>query len=191
MTATSRREQLLDVALGLVLERGFGAITIEEIARRAGVTRALVYNHFGDLPELLQALVERTNALVLGQLETIVPAGGSAGDPRTLLLDALRAYLDAAHADPAAWSLVLTPPEGAPELLRERVAEGREAVVAILTDLLSVGIVPGRRSPDPALTARLIASIGDEEVRLTLADPSAFPVQRLVDQAAWLLAQAS
>ena len=59
LSAAARREQLLDVTTRLAAERGFHAISIEAVSARAGVTRALVYNHFRDLNQLLEAVVER------------------------------------------------------------------------------------------------------------------------------------
>src|SRR5438876_389596 len=68
MPAAERREQLLDVAKQLVGEQGFHGVSIEAIARRAGVTRPVVYGHFKDLDDLLEALLDREGARALGQL---------------------------------------------------------------------------------------------------------------------------
>src|ERR687894_2202258 len=125
MPAGARREQLLDVAKAIVLERGFHAVSIEAVAREAGVSRPIVYGHFGDLPGLLEALVLRETARALRQLEDVLPGDLGAGDASALLLASLRGYLEAVHADPATWRLVLMPPEGAPALLRDRLAQGR------------------------------------------------------------------
>jgi AcrR family transcriptional regulator len=48
---------LLDAALSVIAEEGYGGVTIEAIARKAGVTRPVVYNLFHDLAELLGALL--------------------------------------------------------------------------------------------------------------------------------------
>jgi AcrR family transcriptional regulator len=47
MTGQQRRAQLLDVSRELFAERGFEATSIEEIAHRAGVSKPIVYEHFG------------------------------------------------------------------------------------------------------------------------------------------------
>jgi AcrR family transcriptional regulator len=49
------RERIARVAAGLHEEKGVAATTVAEIARRAGVSRLTVYNHFPDLAQLLQA----------------------------------------------------------------------------------------------------------------------------------------
>src|SRR4051794_20336372 len=48
MTAPQRREQLLDVTKEIVAEHGFHAVSIEAVAREAGISRPIVYGHFGD-----------------------------------------------------------------------------------------------------------------------------------------------
>jgi AcrR family transcriptional regulator len=183
MRAGARREHLLDAAKALVAERGFHAVSIEAVARAAGITRPIVYRHFTDLPALLEALVERETLRALDQLRTFVPEDLSGGDPREGLLAALRGYLRAVEGDPVTWRLVLVPPEGAPALLRERIAAGRAAVVAQLAR--AIGPVAG--SPDPELTAHALSAVADEAARLVLADPVRFPPARVLEHARWIL----
>src|SRR2546430_8811513 len=65
MSAEERREQLRDVMKSIVERQGFHAVSIAAVAREAGVSRPIVYGHFGDLPGLLEALVEREGARAL------------------------------------------------------------------------------------------------------------------------------
>jgi hypothetical protein len=106
-----------------------------------------------------------------------------------MLLGALRGYLETVHADPITWQLVLMPQEGAPELLHEQIKQGRDDVVAILAELVRPGFTPGRASPDPVLTARMLSTLADEAARLMLTDPEHYPIDRLMDHAAWLIDQ--
>ncbi len=179
MNAAARREQLLDATKAVVADKGFHAVSIEAVARRAGITRPIVYRHFADLPALLDALVERETARALGQLVAFLPSE-LGDDPREGLLATLHGYLQAIESDPVTWRLVLVPPDGAPELLRKRIAAGRAAVVEQLA-----GAAVG--SPDPELTARALSSVADEAARLLLADPERYPPERLLDHARWLL----
>ena len=112
MTAAQRREQLLDVTKAIVVADGFHAVSIEAVARKAQITRPIVYSHFSDLGGLLEALVERESRRALSQLP----------DSYDDLPAALTAYLEAVRSDPDTWRLVLMPPEGAPRLLHERIA---------------------------------------------------------------------
>ncbi|MFE3316923.1 TetR/AcrR family transcriptional regulator [Nocardia sp. NPDC059195] len=52
----ARREQLLDTALTLVRAHGTDGLTLATLAEAAGVSRPIVYDHFGTRPELLLAL---------------------------------------------------------------------------------------------------------------------------------------
>jgi AcrR family transcriptional regulator len=183
MRSAERREQLLDVTKELVAEHGFHAVSIESVARRAGITRPIIYGHFGDLPSLFEALIEREGARALTQLAAILPTDLGGGDPRDQLFAAMEGYLRAAQADPATWRLVLMPPEGAPALLREHITRGREAVVAALA--ASVG--PGVGTPDPELFARMLSALSDEAVRLLLTDPERYSAERLLGHTRWLL----
>jgi AcrR family transcriptional regulator len=190
MSASQRREQLLDVTKQLVGEQGFHDLSIEAIAKRAGITRPVVYAHFEDLDALLEAMLEREARRALAQLAAIMPSDLPAGPGRTdALLGALRGYLEAIQSDPVTWRLVLMPPEGAPRMLREQVERGREGVVAALAQVVGPGLAPERPSPDPALTARLLSALSDEAARLLLSDPEQYPLDRLMRHAEWLLHQ--
>src|SRR5687768_18621872 len=106
MSAVERREQLLDVAKAIVSDDGFHAVSIEAVAREAGITRPIVYGHFRDLPGLLEALVEREGERALAQLEQFLPDVTADGTPLDILLGGLEAYLRAARSDPVTWRLV-------------------------------------------------------------------------------------
>jgi AcrR family transcriptional regulator len=189
LPAPERREQLLDVTKAMVAARGFHAVSIEAVAREAGISRPIVYGHFDDLRGLLEALVVRESARALEQLASVLPATLARGEPRAQLLAALRAYLDAVRADPDTWRLVLMPPEGAPDLLRDLLARGRRAVLAQLAEAVRPGLGPGGPSPDPELTARTLSAIADESARLLLTEPERYPVERLTAHAGWVLDQ--
>ena len=190
LSAAERREQLLDVTKALIGEQGFHGVSIEAIARRAGITRPVVYAHFEDLDQMLEAMLEREAMRALTQLGTVIPAQLPSGDDRSrALLAALRAYLEVIQSDPVTWRLVLMPPEGAPAVLREQVARGREAVVGALANVVGPGLSPDRPSPDPPLTARLLSALADEAARLLLTDPETYPIERLMTHAEWLLNQ--
>jgi AcrR family transcriptional regulator len=186
MSAEQRREQLLDVTKELVGEQGFHELSVDAIARRAGISRPVVYSHFGDLGTLLQAMLEREGASALGQLAGVLPGSEENREPSAALEAALRGYLEAVRADPVTWRLVLMPPEGAPQLLRERIRDGRDAVIEVLSAFVERNTA-GEASPDPELTARFLSAISDEAARLLLTDPRRYSIDRLTAQGAWLL----
>jgi len=59
MTGQERREQLLDIGRRLFAERGFEGTSIEEIAAQAGVSKPVVYEHFGGKEGLYAVVVDR------------------------------------------------------------------------------------------------------------------------------------
>jgi AcrR family transcriptional regulator len=191
MTASARREQLLDVTTLIIAEAGFQAVSIQSVARRAGISRPIVYEHFGDLPGLLEALVEREVERALEQVAETELVDLSAGDPSELMLESLRAYLDAVAQHPTTWQLVLMPPEGAPELLRTSIISGRAEVLSRLAQAVRPISTPPRQMPDPELTARILSAVADEYARLLLTDASEFPPERLLPHARWWLERLS
>jgi AcrR family transcriptional regulator len=175
MSAEQRREQLLDVTKRMVVDGGFHSVSIEAVAREAGITRPIVYGHFRDLAGLLEALVDRESSRALAQLESVLPPAD--------LLEALRGYLEAVRADPDTWRLVLMPQEGAPQTLHDRIARGRAAVVARLAHALR----PADEPPDPELVARMLSAYADEAARLLLTEPERYGIERLLALSRWLL----
>src|SRR5260370_4798173 len=59
MTGKERREQLLGIGRRLFAERGFEGTSIEEIAAQAGVSKPVVYEHFGGKEGLYAVVVDR------------------------------------------------------------------------------------------------------------------------------------
>jgi AcrR family transcriptional regulator len=59
MTGKERREQLLDIGRRLFAERGFEGTSIEEVAAQAGVSKPVVYEHFGGKEGLYAVVVDR------------------------------------------------------------------------------------------------------------------------------------
>jgi AcrR family transcriptional regulator len=189
MSHRQRREQLLDVTADLISESGFSAVTIQSVARRAGISRPIVYEHFGDLSGLLKALVERETGQALDQVSASARSEVAGDDPTDLILESLRTYLTAVVEHPTTWRLVLMPPEGAPEMLRRTIVRGRARVLERFTSAVAPGLTPGRQTPDPEVTARTLSAIADEYARLILTDPRRYPLERLLDHARWFLGQ--
>lgn len=76
MTGKERREQLLEVGRTLFAERGLDGTSVEEIAAAAGVSKPVVYEHFGGKEGLYAVVVDREFEKLLG-LVTGALSGGS------------------------------------------------------------------------------------------------------------------
>ena len=91
MTGKERREQLLDIGRSIFAERGFDATSVEEIAQRAGVSKPVVYEHFGGKEGLYAVVVDREMSRLL---DSITGALTSSAKPRQVLEQAALALLD-------------------------------------------------------------------------------------------------
>ena len=189
LSAPERREQILDATKALAGERGFHAVSIDAVARRAGITLPVVYTHFDDLTGLLRALVEREGRRAVEQLMELVPTQADADRPGAMLLGSLRAFLEAVADDPVTWSLVLVPAEGTPEILRERAVRIRAAVTQQLAAVVPHALADGSGppSPDPELTALTLQAVSEEAARLILENPADFTIDRVMRHAEWML----
>lgn len=78
MTGKQRREQLLDIGRSVFAERGYDGTSVEEIAERAGVSKPVVYEHFGGKEGLYAVVVDREMQLLLDMV-TGALTGGTPG----------------------------------------------------------------------------------------------------------------
>lgn len=97
LSASERRAQLVGVAKAVFAEHGYDAASVEEIAARAGVSKPLVYEHFGGKEGIYAVVVDRESARLLGMITARIV--GERGARETVLGSAL-AFLDYIEADP-------------------------------------------------------------------------------------------
>ncbi len=185
-----RRTQLLDAALQIAAEQGFGAVTMERVARAAGVTRPVVYGLFADRGALLAALLERETSRAQAALAPVlppVPGDGESVDPDALLVQGIHAYLTAVREAPDTWRLVLFPAEGAPAELQEAVSTSRNEALEQVSRLLTWGIGARRAAAggygeagafDVQLFARMLVGLAEGAARLVLDEPEVWTVER-------------
>jgi AcrR family transcriptional regulator len=90
MSGTERREQLVSVGRTLFAEKGYEAVTVEEVASEAGVSKPVVYEHFGGKEGLYAVVVDREMTDLLGRIQAaLTPA-----PPKLLLQSVVLAWLD-------------------------------------------------------------------------------------------------
>jgi AcrR family transcriptional regulator len=180
MPPEQRREQLVDAALSVILEQGYGGVSIEAIARAAGVTRPVIYDHFPNLGTLLGALVEREERFSREQLERVVPDDPGDSDPVEVLAGSVRRFLDAVTARPATWRIILLPLDGTPAIVREHVETHRAKILERIERLVHWAINRNELPSDldVELTARAIRDLGEEAGRMVLTDPARYSPDR-------------
>lgn len=140
----ARPDEILDAALDAFVERGFEATRMEDVAARAGLSKAGVYLYFESKEALLKALILRAVKPVADQAEAL--AEGSLQQPLealTLIVGAVAARLE----DPrvaAVPRLVLSIAPRFPELVafyRAAVVDrARMAVEALVRACIAQGV---------------------------------------------------
>ena len=103
MTAGERRNQLVEVAKGVFAELGYDGASVEEIASRAGVSKPIVYEHFGGKEGVYAVVVDReTSRLVAMITSRLGPELGA----REQVHGSAMAFLDYIEADPAGFRVL-------------------------------------------------------------------------------------
>jgi AcrR family transcriptional regulator len=181
MAPEKRREQLIDAALSVIVQHGYEGVSIETIARTAGVTRPVIYDHFPNLGQLLQAVIEREERFALEQLERVVPAAPRTdGEPAELFAAGVRRFLDVVVSRPDTWRIILLPPEGTPAIVRDHVERNRAATQQRIEALVRWAIersgIP--HDLDVELSARAIRSLSEEAGRSVLTDRETYSPER-------------
>ncbi len=89
LPAADRRRQLLDVAVEVFSRRGFHATSMNDVAKAAGVTKPVLYTHFGSKRGLYRALLDDVGARLRQDIEAAV---ATEPGPRAQVEAGFRAY---------------------------------------------------------------------------------------------------
>jgi AcrR family transcriptional regulator len=160
-----REQQLPDVAEELFLSQGYEATSIEDIARAAGVSRPIVYEHHGNKGGVYLACVRRARAALE---RAIADAAASAGEPREQLLRGADAYFQVLERDPRRWELLFGKTGVVGELGAE-LARERQRTVETIADLLAAWASESDRERLLAY-ANMISGAGEQLGRWWLAN---------------------
>jgi AcrR family transcriptional regulator len=96
-----RAQQLVDLAEDLFLSKGYEGFSIEELCRLAGVSRPVVYDHFGGKDGIYIACIRRFR----DAYDTAIEAAADADDPADVVAAAVGAFFAAIEENPKAWTL--------------------------------------------------------------------------------------
>ncbi len=175
MPIEERRAQLLDAALRVIDLVWYDGVSIETIAKEAGVTRPVVYGAFDGLGALLTALLDRQQQRAITQLFAALPTE-TATDPVAVVdLSGPRLHqmlLD----DPVTWRAILQSPANVPEAVRARIEADRQQVRTIIEGLVTS--VLGAKVDAPVMAHGIIALL-EHFGRLVLDDPKQYDAARL------------
>jgi len=109
----SRRDEILDIAVGLFAQRGYHGVSMDDIGSAAGVTGPALYHHFaGKEAMLAAALIPVSEGLLNGGRERVA---GHPDDARAALTDLIEFHVEFALANPAVIALHLHELDRLPE----------------------------------------------------------------------------
>ncbi|MPY79296.1 MAG: TetR family transcriptional regulator [Actinophytocola sp.] len=192
MPVAERKQQILDAALQVVVERGHGKVTMDTVAEEAGVTKPVVYSVFDSRAHLLAALLKRERDAAVAQVVDALDAAHvdiARTPPDQLLADVSRVYLNGVAAAPYRWRCILFAVDGAPEELRAAIDEARELLRGLLGSLLTSLVA---RQPEPPavdidILSHSLVAFAEMAGRLLLDHPDRYDVDRLVRSATTLV----
>lgn len=134
MSRADREQQMLDVAEEVFSEQGFTATTMDEIAERCGVSKPLLYDHFGSKDGLLLACVARAR----GELYEVTNAAMALGtDPKDILYRGLEAYYAFTMAHNRSFKLLAQEPMALPHVTIEAVEAIRQQQHGLIAPILA------------------------------------------------------
>lgn len=156
-----RRNELLDCAQALFLERGYDKASLNEVIIAAGVSKGAFYHYFASKEALLEKLAARFAEAALARIRAVLD------DPDLDALERLNAFLAKGRQDKienieAAWALFepLFRPENL--VLFHRISVATRALVSpVLMNIISQGVADGIFDTfDPAGVADMILQLG-------------------------------
>jgi len=155
------------VARELFAERGYDATSVEEVLRRAGVSKGALYHHFPTKEALFEAVFEDNERVVM---ERVMEAAGLGTDPVELLRRGSQAWLDITM-DPAVRriSFIDGPAVlGWPRWRDLDAKYGFGVVKKLLEHAMAIGRVP--EQPVDMLAHILLAALGESAMVIARAE---------------------
>ena len=153
----ARREALLDAADRIVRRDG-PAASMATIAAEAGITKPILYRHFGDKSGLYAALADRYTGRLLGQLQDALEAGRTRRDRVERTIDA---YLSAIESEPQVYRFLVHSDEAAPAQSQVRSFTRRLSALLAAGIAAELAVPPARASAWAHGIVGMVQSAGD------------------------------
>jgi AcrR family transcriptional regulator len=158
MSRPERREVIERVATEVFAERGYQGASIDEIARRAGVSAPVIYDHFASKRDLHARLLERTRDELLAMWVEALSGDEADGDRVPRAFAAWAAYVE---AHPFAARMYFRESTGDPEVeaTHRAIHDGaRAGLAAILAAEPGAANIAGEDPRSLELAAEVIRS---------------------------------
>jgi AcrR family transcriptional regulator len=178
MPAAERRAQLLDVALQVFGERGFHDTSMNDIAEAAGVTKPVLYQHFGSKRELFLEVLREVG----GRLRDAVgKATAAATSPHQQVEDGFRAYFTWVANTRGGFDVLFA---GETRRDREFVSEALKVETEIADVIAELIVVDGMEEQRRRLLAYAIVGLAETTSRHWLTNDLDVDVSQLAQQCA-------
>jgi AcrR family transcriptional regulator len=142
LSATARREQILDVALEVFGRAGFHGASMNDVADAAGVTKPVLYQHFDSKRELYRALLEEVGSRLLS---AIAKATADAPDGRSQTQRGFQAYFRWVAEDHDEFKLLYGGGTRRDEEFRSAIRHVTAEAAEAIAPLIAVDIDPEHR----------------------------------------------
>jgi AcrR family transcriptional regulator len=149
-----RERQMLAAARALFAERGYGEVTMDEVAAAVGVTKPLLYTYFGNKERLYLACMEPAAHELRDAVASAVAEADRPADALELGVQAFFSFVD---RDRDAWRVLFDETLPAGGEVARRVAEHRERLEAVVAGLV-VARLPGRRRGRAAVEVEALST---------------------------------
>lgn len=181
MPRGERRDQLLDTAQQVFTAHGYAPTSMDDLAAAAGVTKPVLYDHFGSKDGLLAAVVERSGRQLLEATTDAVQGL----DPETALRQGLTAFFAFVDDHAGAWTLLLR--EVAPGT---PAAEAVDRVRSVQVQVIAALIATHLEGADPmraAVYAHVVSGAAERISTVRLSDVTSTPEEaaNLLMDALW------
>lgn len=178
-----RRPLVLDAALAVWDAEGYRGTTMAAIAARAGVSKPVLYECYANKDDVLRALLDREEGLLMSATQAALPVDDTKG-LRATVEAAYEAFFEAVLAHPVSWRIVVDAQRVMPAAIESRYHQARELFVGQIAELVRRLTPSGDQLSDPEslVLASNFASLAEDNASLLLrqdAGPGAWAPKSL------------
>lgn len=185
-----RRPMILDAAFGVFLEKGYEGASMEEIARRAGVSKPVVYSSFAGKDALFGELLRREEQRILEAIAVALPTELDEDDLEPAITEALCAFFEAVVESPESFKVVFLGAGGSDANITRRVQRGRERQIDQISALATRWIerqgIP-QAEEQGRLHGYLFVGMAENAARALISEPDRFTPRQYAVQIARMI----
>ena len=180
--STKRHNAILETAISLFGSKGYQSVTIDEIAKTAGVSRGLIHYHFGNKEDLLLQIVSSGRSIISESLDVISLSNDTA---RNKVREALRIYMELATSRLAVAQMMLIAFFEVPhtQRIRSDLLDAFEETRLQFRGLIDKGLANGEiRAMDSALATRSAIGMALETIKMATLEEGTIDPDQAADE---------